>query len=256
MKVLILAGGFGTRISEYTDSIPKPMIEIGNLPILLHIMDTFSFYGHKDFYIALGYKGEVIKDYFRNYSNLNKDFKINLESGDIQFIRNDTLKKRDWNVTLVDTGLNSLTGRRVKLMKPYLEDDTFFLTYGDGLADINLDNLLKFHKRNAKILTISAVRPPARFGELEILNNMVNNFKEKPQLHQGWINGGYFVVEPSFFDHIPNENIMLEREPLEKITSIKQLMAYKHNGFWQCMDTRRDKELLETLYKQDPPWIK
>ena len=256
MKVLILAGGFGTRISEYTDSIPKPMIEIGNLPILLHIMDTFSFYGHKDFYIALGYKGEVIKDYFRNYSNLNKDFKINLESGDIQFIRNDTLKKRDWNVTLVDTGLNSLTGRRVKLMKPYLEDDTFFLTYGDGLADINLDNLLKFHKSNAKILTISAVRPPARFGELEILNNMVTDFKEKPQLHQGWINGGYFVVEPSFFDHIPNENIMLEREPLEKITSIKQLMAYKHNGFWQCMDTRRDKELLETLYKQDPPWIK
>ncbi len=256
MKVLILAGDFGTRISEYTDSIPKPMIEIGGLPILLHIMDTFSFYGHKDFYIALGYKGEVIKDYFRNFSNINKDFKINLETGDIQFIRNDKLKKRDWNVTLVDTGLNALTGRRVKLMKPYLEDDTFFITYGDGLADINLDNLLDFHNSNGKILTISAVRPPARFGELEILNNMVTDFKEKPQLHQGWINGGYFVVEPSFFDYIPNENIMLEREPIEKITSIKQLMAYKHNGFWQCMDTRRDKELLENLYKQDPPWIK
>ena len=256
MKVLILAGGFGTRISEYTEMIPKPMIEIGELPMILHIMDIYSFYGHNDFYIALGYKGELIKEYFRDLSTIKKDFKINLETGDINFIKSESLKQRNWNITLVDTGLNSLTGRRVKLMKPYLENDTFFLTYGDGLTDINLDTLLEFHKKNEKILTISAVRPPARFGELEIFNNKVSEFKEKPQLHQGWINGGFFVAEPSFFDYIPNDNIMLEREPLEKLTNDNQLMAYKHDGFWQCMDTRRDKELLESLYKKGAPWIR
>ena len=256
MKVLILAGGFGTRISEYTESIPKPMVPISDLPILLHIMDIFSHYGHNDFYIALGYKGEVIKNYFKNFSLLNKDFKVNLETGEIELVKGNNLNKRNWNVTLVDTGLNSLTGKRVKLMKPYLQNETFFITYGDGLADINLDKLLKFHKKNNKTLTITAVRPQARFGELEIKDEMVTEFKEKPQLHQGWINGGFFVAEPRFFDYISDDNIMLERQPLEKLTSIKELMAYKHQGFWQCMDTRRDKQLLEELYKKGAPWIR
>ncbi len=256
MKVLILAGGFGTRISEYTEKIPKPMVQISNLPILLHIMDIFSHYGHNDFYIALGYKGEVVKNYFKNFSLLNKDFKVNLENGQVEFIKGNNLNKRKWNVTLVDTGLNSLTGRRVKLMQPYLENETFFLTYGDGVSDIDLEKLLKFHNDNKKTLTITAVRPQARFGELEIKDELVIDFKEKPQLHQGWINGGFFVAEPRFFDYISDENIMLEREPLEKLTSIKELAAYKHDGFWQCMDTRRDKQFLEDLYKKGAPWIR
>lgn len=256
MKVLILAGGLGTRISEYTEKIPKPMVQISDLPILLHIMDIFSHYGHNDFYIALGYKGEVIKNYFKNFSLLNKDFKVNLENGEVEFLKENNLNKRKWNVTLVDTGLNSLTGRRVKLMQPYLENETFFLTYGDGVSDIDLDKLLKFHNDNKKTLTITAVRPQARFGELEIKDGLVINFKEKPQLHQGWINGGFFVAEPRFFDYISDENIMLEREPLENLTSIKELVAYKHEGFWQCMDTRRDKQFLEALYKKGAPWIR
>ena len=191
MKVLILAGGLGTRISEYTEKIPKPMVQISDLPILLHIMDIFSHYGHNDFYIALGYKGEVIKNYFKNFSLLNKDFKVNLENGEVEFLKGNNLNKRKWNVTLVDTGLNSLTGRRVKLMQPYLENETFFLTYGDGVSDIDLEKLLKFHNDNKKTLTITAVRPQARFGELEIKDGLVIDFKEKPQLHQGWINGGF-----------------------------------------------------------------
>ena len=256
MKVLILAGGLGTRISEYTEKIPKPMVQISDLPILLHIMDIFSHYGHNDFYIALGYKGEVIKNYFKNFSLLNKDFKVNLENGEVEFLKENNLNKRKWNVTLVDTGLISLTGRRVKLMQPYLENETFFLTYGDGVSDIDLEKLLKFHKDNKKTLTITAVRPPARFGELEIKDGLVIDFKEKPQLHQGWINGGFFVAEPRFFDYISDENIMLEREPLEKLTSIQELAAYKHDGFWQCMDTRRDKQFLEALYEKGAPWIR
>ena len=256
MKVLILAGGLGTRISEYTEKIPKPMVQISDLPILHHIMDIFSHYGHNDFYIALGYKGEVIKNYFKNFSLLNKDFKVNLENGEVEFLKENNLNKRKWNVTLVDTGLNSLTGRRVKLMQPYLENETFFLTYGDGVSDIDLEKLLKFHKDNKKTLTITAVRPQARFGELEIKDGLVIDFKEKPQLHQGWINGGFFVAEPRFFDYISDENIMLEREPLEKLTSIQELVAYKHDGFWQCMDTRRDKQFLEDLYKKGAPWIR
>ena len=198
MKVLILAGGLGTRISEYTEKIPKPMVQISDLPIRLHIMDIFSQYGHNDFYIALGYKGEVIKNYFKNFSLLNKDFKVNLENGEVEFLKGNNLNKRKWNVTLVDTGLNSLTGRRVKLMQPYLENETFFLTYGDGVSDIDLEKLLKFHNDNKKTLTITAVRPQARFGELEIKDGLVIDFKEKPQLHQGWINGGFLWLNQDF----------------------------------------------------------
>ena len=253
MKVLILAGGFGTRLTEYTESIPKPMVEIGQLPILMHIMKIYASYGHKDFYIALGYKGGVIKDYFLNYSKINRDFSVNFKNGKILFI--DPYQNiPDWNVTLVDTGLESLTGKRIKLMEKYLSEDTFFLTYGDGLSNINIDLLLEFHKRHKKTLTITAVRPPARFGELDIKNDEVVSFKEKPQLHEGWINGGFFVAEPQIFDSISNSNVMFEREPLGLLAEKSELMAYKHNGFWQCMDTMRDKLLLDKLYSEGSPW--
>ncbi len=253
MKVLILAGGFGTRLSEYTESIPKPMVEIGELPILMHIMRIYASYGHKEFYIALGYKGNIIKDYFLNYSKINRDFSVNLKDGNISFKDhvNDNL---DWNVTLVDTGIESLTGRRIKLMKPYLSEETFLMTYGDGLSSININFLVDFHRKHKRILTMTAVRPPARFGELEIKENSVISFKEKPQLHDGWINGGFFVAEPSIFDFIPSENVMLEREPMEILTDNSQLMAYQYSGFWQCMDTMRDKALLEKLHSEGSPW--
>ena len=252
MKVLILAGGLGTRLSEYTNKIPKPMVTIGGLPILMHIMKIYASYGHKDFYIALGYKGNMIKDYFLNYSKINRDFSVNLSNGTINFI--DKEINLDWSITLIDTGEDSFTGRRIKLMKPYLSDETFLLTYGDGLSNINLDSLVSFHKNHGRLLTMSAVRPPARFGELEMENGLVKSFKEKPQLHSGWINGGFFVVEPQFIDIIPRDNVMLEREPLEKLTQMGELMAYKHSGFWQCMDTMRDKMLLEAMNESNPPW--
>ncbi len=254
MKVVILAGGFGTRLAEYTESIPKPMVNIGDFPILVHIMNIYANYGHKDFYLALGYKGYVIKEFFKNFSNQNKDFTVNLKSGKINYF-NQT-KNIEWNVTLVDTGKDSLTGKRIKLLQPYIGDERFFITYGDGLSNIDLDQLLLFHKTHKKICTVTAVRPPARFGELNINNNSeVRSFKEKPQLNEGWINGGFMVVEPDFFNIIPDENVMLEKEPMEKLTNRKEIMAYKHEGFWQCMDTLRDKKLLDKLYEKGAPWI-
>jgi len=252
MKVIILAGGFGTRISEYTDIIPKPMIQIGSKPILWHIMNTYAHFGHKDFYIALGYKAEVIKDYFLNYSSLNSDFSVNLGTGKIKLHNSGA---EDWNITLVDTGTNSMTGGRVKRMQPYIGDEPFMLTYGDGVADIDIDELLNFHTAHGKMVSISAVRPAARFGELEIEGSSVTSFQEKPQLQQGWINGGYFVAEASFFDLIDGDDTMLEREPLEEAANQKQLMAYKHDGFWHCMDTKRDHDLLESLWSDGAPWI-
>ena len=252
MKVIILAGGFGTRISEYTDIIPKPMIQIGSKPILWHIMNTYAHFGHKDFYIALGYKAEVIKDYFLNYSSLNSDFSVNLGTGKIKLHNSGA---EDWNITLVDTGTNSMTGGRVKRMQPYIGDEPFMLTYGDGVADIDIDELLNFHTAHGKMVSISAVRPAARFGELEIEGSSVTSFQEKPQLQQGWINGGYCVAEASFFDLIDGDDTMLEREPLEEAANQKQLMAYKHDGFWHCMDTKRDHDLLESLWSDGAPWI-
>ena len=254
MKVVILAGGYGTRLSEYTESIPKPMVKIGDIPIIMHIMNIYASYGFKDFCIALGYKGNIIKEFFINYSRNSKDFQIDLGSGEINFLNKKT--NLDWKVTLIDTGQDSLTGRRVKLLKPYLNGERFFLTYGDGLSNINLHTLLEFHKNHGKLFTMTAVRPPARFGELSINSNFdVNSFKEKPQLNQGWINGGFFVVESDFLDLITERNVMLEREPLEELTNTNNLKAFKHEGFWQCMDTIRDKKLLETLYEQGAPWI-
>jgi len=251
MKVIILAGGFGTRLSEYTDVIPKPMVTIGGKPILWHIMNTYAHFGHNDFYIALGYKAELIKDYFLNYRALNADFTVDLESGDITHHQ---VESNNWKVTLVNTGADSMTGGRVKRMQSYIGNEPFLLTYGDGVADIDLEELLAFHKDHGKMVTVSAVRPAARFGELEMNGSKVSNFQEKPQLHEGWINGGYFVINPEFFDLIDGDSTMLEREPLEKATKAGELMAYKHQGFWHCMDTKRDHELLESLWKKGAPW--
>ena len=251
MKVILLAGGFGTRLSEFTDLVPKPMVPIGGKPILWHIMNTYAHYGHKDFYVALGYKSEVVKDYFLNYRSLNSDFTIDLSSGEINPHQIDSA---DWSVTLVNTGELSMTGGRVKRMQSFIGNETCMLTYGDGIADVNVGDLLEFHKSHGKLVTVTAVRPTARFGELEMEGNKVLSFKEKPQLHNGWINGGYFIFEPSFFDLIDGDEMLLEREPLERAAEAGELMAYHHDGFWQCMDTKRDHELLEDLWKKDAPW--
>ena len=252
MKVVILSGGFGTRLSEYTQDIPKPMVSIGGKPILWHIMKTYAKYGHIDFHLALGYKADLIKDYFLNYKSLNSDFTINLESGDLTVHQKDDV---DWRVSLVDTGINSMTGGRVKRMQNFIGNETFLLTYGDGLSDIDIGALIDFHKSHKKMVTVSAVHPGARFGELEMNGNLVTSFKEKPQTTQGWINGGYFVVEPEFFDLIKDDSTILEREPLEKVAKMGELMSYQHDGFWQCMDTKRDHDTLEEMWKTgEAPW--
>jgi glucose-1-phosphate cytidylyltransferase len=251
MKVVLLAGGLGSRLSEFTQIIPKPMIPVGGKPILWHVMNTYAKYGHTDFFVALGYKAEVIKDYFLNYRALNSDFTINLKTGEID---SHQIEKTDWSVTLVNTGESSMTGGRLKRMRKFVGDETFLLTYGDGLSDVNLDSLLSFHKKNGKMITMTAVRPSARFGELELDGDKVKHFEEKPQMHDGWINGGFFVIEPSFFDLIEGDSTLLEREPLELAAKAGQLMAYKHDGFWQCMDTKRDHELLELLWETGAPW--
>ena len=252
MKVIILAGGFGTRLSEYTESIPKPMVTVGGKPILWHIMNTYASFNHNDFYVALGYKAEVIKDFFLNYRTLNSDFTVDLYSGNIIEHQQDNV---NWKVTLVDTGLNSMTGGRVKRMQDYIGNEAFLLTYGDGLADIDINSLINFHKGHGKMVTVSAVHPGARFGELSLDGDLVTSFKEKPQTSQGWINGGYFVIEPEFFELIDDDSTILEQSPLERASQMGELMSFQHNGFWQCMDTKRDRDLLEELWQSgDAPW--
>jgi glucose-1-phosphate cytidylyltransferase len=252
MKVLILAGGYGSRLSEYTENIPKPMVSVGGKPILWHIMQTYVRFGHKEFYVALGYKAEAIKKYFLNYRELNADFTIDLASGSVTPHQ---VAPVDWKVTLVQTGLESMTGGRVKRMQPFIGKETFMLTYGDGLANIDINALVNFHRSHGKMVTVSAVRPIARFGELDMNRNQVVSFKEKPQINQGWINGGYFVIEPEFFDLIKNDQTILEKEPLEKVAAMGELMAYHHDGFWQCMDTKRDRDSLEEMWQSgNPPW--
>ena len=252
MKVIILAGGFGTRLSEYTESIPKPMVTVGGKPILWHIMNTYAKFDHKNFYVALGYKADVIKEYFLNYRALNSDFTVNLSNGSIVEHQQDAV---DWKVSLVDTGLNSMTGGRIKRMQNFIGNEPFLLTYGDGVADIDIDSLVKFHKSHGKMVTVSAVHPGARFGELDIDSSVVTSFKEKPQVTQGWINGGYFVIEPEFFNLIEGDSTILEKEPLEKVAQMGELMSYQHDGFWQCMDTKRDRDSLEDLWKTgSAPW--
>jgi len=222
MKVILLAGGFGTRLSEHTKTIPKPMINIAGKPMLLHIMKLYAKYGYKDFYIALGYKGEIIKKFF------NKKF-------------------FDWKIHLIETGENTMTGGRLKRLKKYIGKETFMMTYGDGLSNVNLKKLLKFHKKNKKLTTLTAVRPPARFGTLKLNGQYVSYFKEKSKLDEGWINGGFFVMEPEFLKFIKNDNTYLEREPLEAATKKGQLIAFRHEGFWQCMDTKRDMDRLNEI---------
>ncbi|MEB3828455.1 glucose-1-phosphate cytidylyltransferase [Phormidium sp. CCY1219] len=252
MKVILLAGGFGTRLAEYTEILPKPMVPIGGQPILWHIMQLFADYDHKNFYIACGYKAEVIKQYFLNYPALNADFTINLATGQVTTLMK---KEIDWQVSLVYTGINSMTGGRVKRLQSLIGNETCFLTYGDGLANINLDHLLAYHRSHGRMVTVTAVRPSARFGELEISDGQVISFQEKPQVRQGWINGGFFVIEPEFFDLIAGEDTVLEAEPLEKAAALGELMAYQHEGFWQCMDTKRDRDLLENLWQSgNAPW--
>ena len=254
MKVVILAGGFGTRLSEYTESLPKPMVPIGGKPVIWHIMNHYAKFGHTEFVIALGYKAEVIRDYFLNFRSLNSDFTVSLSTGDVEW-RDSSAP--DWKVTLVDTGLESLTGTRLRKLKSVLGNEPFLLTYGDGLADMDIESVVDFHKRHGRLVTMTAVRPAARFGELGLADDVVESFEEKPQLHAGWINGGFFVLEPGFFDMIPEKDVMLEREPLATATANQQLMAFKHEGFWQCMDTKRDMEHLQSLWDSgDAPWAK
>tara|TARA_X000000950_G_C13814006_1_gene618913 strand:- start:415 stop:1116 length:702 start_codon:yes stop_codon:yes gene_type:complete len=232
VKVVILAGGFGTRLSEYTNEIPKPMVPIGGKPILEHIMEIYSKFGHQEFYVAVGYKKEIIQDYFKN-------------------------KKKNWKINLIDTGSGTLTGGRLKRLSNYLKEDRFFLTYGDGVSDVNLDKVLKFHISCKKIATITAVRPPARFGALEINGNLVSQFKEKINSDENWINGGFFIFEPKIFDYLKDDKTILEKEPLEKLSEKKELVAYKHYGFWQCMDHKSDKDNLDKLIEsKKAPWLK
>jgi glucose-1-phosphate cytidylyltransferase len=252
MKVILLAGGLGTRLSQYTETLPKPMVQIGGKPILWHIMKTYAHFGHKDFYVALGYKAEVIKDYFLHYRTLNADFTVDLGTGGVN---SHQLDEVDWKVTLVNTGQDSMTGGRVKRMKPFIGNETCLLNYGDGLSNVDLDQLIKFHKSHGKLVTVTAVHPGARFGELEIKGEQVTSFQEKPQTRQGWINGGYFVIEPKFFELIEGDQTILEREPLEYTAQMGELMAYQHEGFWQCMDTKRDRDNLEMFWRSGKaPW--
>ena len=251
MKVIILAGGLGSRLGELTETAPKPMVKIGGKPILWHIMQTYAHFGHKDFFLALGYKSEVIKEYFLNYHAMTNDFTIDLPSGKLKSRQVDDV---DWRVTLVNTGENSMTGGRAKRMQSFIGNQTCMLTYGDGVANIDLEKLLAFHKSHGKLITMTAVRPTARFGELELSGDKVVSFQEKPQMQEGWINGGYFVIEPAFFDLIEGDSTLLEREPLGQAVKMGELMAYQHEGFWQCMDTKRDLELLESLWASGAPW--
>jgi len=253
MKVVILAGGFGTRISEYTEFLPKPMINVGDKPIISHIISIYQKFGFNEFIIALGYKSEVIKEYFINYKSLNSDLLINIKDGTTKYLKSTA---SDLKVNLIDTGKTSMTGGRILRLKEYLNSDSFMLTYGDGVADININKLIEFHKKNNKIATVTAVRPVARFGELQIKDNNVINFSEKPQTQTGWINGGFFVFEPEIFDYLEDDQTVLEKEPLVKLSKENKLSAYEHNGFWHCMDTKRDKDILDSLCKnQIPPWI-
>lgn len=254
MKVAILAGGFGTRLAEETEIKPKPMVEIGGKPILWHIMRIYSSFGFNEFLIALGYKGEIIKKYMVDYCSLCSDLTVDMKNGAVKQNRQADL---DWKVRLIDTGLKTQTGGRIKRLAPYIGNETFMLTWGDGVSDIDLRALIDFHKSHGKLATMTAVRPPARYGHLELEQNEVKEFSEKPQTGEGWINGAFFVLEPGIFDYIKSDETIWEREPLENLSKDRQLMAYKHQSFWQCMDTLREKYILEELWETGAaPWKK
>jgi glucose-1-phosphate cytidylyltransferase len=251
MKVVIFAGGLGSRLSEETESKPKPMVEIGGRPILWHIMKHYAHHGFRDFVIALGYRGEAIKRWFLDLAELDGSFTLSLRDRKLER-HQDSLD--DWKVALVDTGIETQTGGRLAKLAPLLRDGTFMLTYGDGVSDVDLDELLSYHRSHGKLATVTAVRPPARFGELEFDGNRVKRFSEKPQTGEGWINGGFFVLEPQALELIPGD-VHWEREPLERLASAGELIAYRHERFWQCMDTLRDKRLLDSLWASGKaPW--
>jgi len=252
MKVAILAGGMGTRFAEETDIKPKPMIEIGGRPILWHIMQHYARYGHREFVVALGYKGEYIKRYMIDFGLAESDLTVDIGSGDVLRRGN---RRPDWTVDLVDTGQNTMTGGRIKRLQSYVNGSTFMLTWGDGVSNVDLDDLVRFHKSHGKLATVTAVRPPARFGCMVFDGNRVKEFSEKPQTSEGWINGAFFVLEHEIFDYIEGDQTPWEKEPMEKLARDGQLMAYRHAGFWQCMDTLRDKRLLEDLWDGgSAPW--
>jgi len=247
MKVVILAGGFGTRLAEETDVIPKPMVEVGGRPILWHIMKHLDHYSVREFLVALGYKGHIIKRYFLDYYSLNGNLTVDLTNGKTSVDREQT---EDWIIHLHETGQNTLTGGRVKRLEPWLRDGTFMVTYGDGVCDVDINDLLRFHRAQGRIATVTAVRPPARFGGLSFDGDRVTNFTEKPQIGEGWINGGFLVFEPAVFDFLQMDESSLEANALEALAANGELAAYRHEGFWQCMDTLRDKRLLESLWAE------
>ena len=252
MKVIILAGGFGSRLAEYTEVTPKPMVRIGSQPIIWHIMRHYAYFGYNEFILALGYKAEIIKEYFLNYKTLSSDFTIDMESESISYHKQTDF---NWKVTLVDTGLNTMTGGRIKRLREFVGNEPFMLTYGDGLSNINLNELVSFHTSKKKILTLSAVRPVAKFGDLKLKDDLVGEFNEKTQLQEGWINGGFFVCEPDLFDFIDGDEQMLEREPISRLVGLGQVSAFRHSGFWHCMDTIKHKEVLEEMWQSgEVPW--
>ena len=252
IKVVILAGGRGTRFKEQTEFKPKPLIEIGNAPILLHIMKIYTHYGFNDFIIALGYKGDMIKNYFLNYLTLNNDIQVDLKENKVSLL---TGNKEHFKVTLVDTGLDTQTGTRIKKLQKYIGNNTFMVTYGDGIGNIDIEELYKYHLDHKKIATITGVKTPSRWGEFDLQDKKVMGFKEKPEVSGSYINGGFFVFEPEFFNYLSeNKNQMLEREPLENVSKNENLIIYKHDGFWKCIDTHKDYSELNRLYKEGAPW--
>ena len=252
MKVAILAGGFGTRLAEETEIKPKPMVEIGGWPLLWHIMKIYAAGGFTEFVVALGYKGEMIKNYFLNYHQLRSNLTVRLGTGQLEVHDGG---REDWTLHLVDTGLQTQTGGRIKRLQPWVRDEAFMMTYGDGVADIDVRKLVAFHREHRKLATITAVRPPARFGGLDFEGVRVTRFVEKPQIGEGWINGGFFVFEPQVMDYIAGDDTIFEREPLERLAREGQLVAYRHESFWQCMDTLRDVRLLDGLWQSGrAPW--
>jgi len=256
MKAVILAGGFGTRISEESHLKPKPMIEIGGMPILWHVMKSYSYYGYNEFIICCGYKAHMIKEYFADYYLHRSDITFDFSAENKMTIHNNFAEP--WKVTLIDTGLNTMTGGRVKRVKEYIGDEAFMLTYGDGVSDVDISALVEYHKSQGKIATMTAIQPEGRFGVLDINgNSYIHSFREKSKSDSGWINGGFMVLEPKIFDFIEGDSTVFEKQPLEQVAKLGELVAYKHSGFWQCMDTQRDKENLEKLIAtEQAPWIK